>query len=69
MENLKFVKHPKIEDTSSIWHLFLKEKNGGYAKCIKCNEILKTGGGSTSALLTLGKTIHQYSTSKRVSTS
>lgn len=48
---------------------FLKEKNGGYAKCNIFNKIFKTGGGSTSALHTHAKTIHLLNTLKRASAS
>ena len=48
-----FTEFLKVEgDKSSIWYYFFRAKNGQTAKCKddSCNQILKTGGGSTSGL-------------------
>ena len=51
--------------TTSVWTHFLKEKNGHSAKCKTCNRVLKSGGGSTSALHSHLKLVHKINLLKR----
>lgn len=60
-----FVEYGKGTTESSIWRFFLTEKNGQYAKCIKCKKVLKTKGGCTNALHTHAHSIHGINTLKR----
>lgn len=62
---MKFVQHSKGADENSIWFYFLKEEKGSYAKCKKCANFIKTGGGSTSGLHTHLKTKHEINLRKR----
>ena len=43
---------------SEVWHYFTKEGKAE-AKCIKCQKVLKCGGGSTSSLKNHIKDIHK----------
>lgn len=43
---------------TSVWSRFLKASDNLTAKCIICNKIIKTSGGSTSGLHTHLKTSH-----------
>ncbi|XP_050339106.1 uncharacterized protein LOC126765534 [Bactrocera neohumeralis] len=46
-----FIKHTKKgDDKSSTWFYFLISTSSEEAKCIKCNAVLKTKGGSTKGL-------------------
>ena len=55
----KYEKHMKLSETkTSVWYYFLKATDNLSAKCISCNKILKTLGGTTSGLHTHLKAAH-----------
>lgn len=64
-EAIQFVEHEKCQDDTSIWKFFLKDRSKQFAKCVKCSNVLKTAGGSTSSLHKHMKNVHSISTLKR----
>jgi hypothetical protein len=63
MDKHKIFEEPK-ESCSSVWLHFLREKSGGFAKCKKCDAIIKTSGSSTSGLHTHLKSKHNLNVLK-----
>ena len=58
-DKILYEKHKKLSQTeTSVWSRFLKASDNLTAKCISCNKIIKTSGGSTSGLHTHLKTAH-----------
>lgn len=58
-DKIVYEKHGKLSQTkTSVWSHFLKASDNLSAKCLKCNKILKTTGGTTSGLHTHLKTAH-----------
>lgn len=58
-DKILYEKHKKLSQTeTSVWSRFLIASDKITAKCISCNKIIKTSGGSTSGLHTHLKTAH-----------
>lgn len=49
-----------------MWRHFLRKVSGDSAKCVKCNAIIKTSGGSTSGLHKHLRNLHNIVPLKRV---
>jgi hypothetical protein len=50
-----------------VWQYFLREKNGQYAKCKRCENEIKTAGGTTTGLHVHLRTKHDIDFKKRPS--
>lgn len=57
-KNIQYTDFHKSKTSNSIWKHFLRATDGQSLKCKTCDKIIKTGGGSTTALHTHFRSVH-----------